>query len=319
MINIYKRFRGKHIPIDTESELDFNLENAWIDIALPTHKEKEKISSHFKHGVFFEDDILNVPPSKRFFKENGFYHFTVLDGVRHVNEHIFYYPITLIFRKNTIICIRKIEAGFREKIMKRNVYKPYEFIFFIIRNNIDYFSDELALVRKKIEEIDISIKKQKHNINYQDAENRLEDMLYQISFIKISILRYIQNLIQTKLLLDKIYNIVAKKDLSTFDREVKLIREDTTALFEQADTLTQELDSITNIIFGIIDLQQNNIMKYFTILATIILPPTLITGIYGMNFKIPEIHFDYGYPMALFVMGLTAYFSYRSFKKKGWL
>ena len=66
--------------------------------------------------------------------------------------------------------------------------------------------------------------------------------------------------------------------------------------------------------------RQNVVMKQLTAWAAIILIPTLIAGIYGMNFRhMPELDWAFGYPFALALMGVTAYLLYRSFRKREWL
>ena len=67
-------------------------------------------------------------------------------------------------------------------------------------------------------------------------------------------------------------------------------------------------------------LSQNNIIKIFSIAAVILLPPTLVASIYGMNFHfMPELNWHWGYPYALVVMLISAWLPYKYFKIKKWL
>ena len=71
---------------------------------------------------------------------------------------------------------------------------------------------------------------------------------------------------------------------------------------------------------GFINIQQNQIIKIFSIAAVVFLPPTMIASIYGMNFDImPELDFRFGYPMAIGLMVLSGMAPYWYFKRKGWL
>lgn len=71
---------------------------------------------------------------------------------------------------------------------------------------------------------------------------------------------------------------------------------------------------------GYINLEQNNIIKIFSVAAVMFLPPTLIASIYGMNFQImPELALTYGYPLALGLMLMSAVATFLFFKRKGWL
>ena len=71
---------------------------------------------------------------------------------------------------------------------------------------------------------------------------------------------------------------------------------------------------------GLISIEQNAAMKLFSWAAVVFLPPTLIAGIYGMNFhEFPELSWPWGYPMALALMLATAVGPYLYFKKRGWI
>jgi magnesium transporter len=71
---------------------------------------------------------------------------------------------------------------------------------------------------------------------------------------------------------------------------------------------------------GFINIQQNQIIKIFSIAAVILLPPTLIASIYGMNFKyMPELNWLLGYPWAIVLMIVSGIAPYVYFKRKGWL
>ena len=71
---------------------------------------------------------------------------------------------------------------------------------------------------------------------------------------------------------------------------------------------------------GMINIQQNDIIKIFSIAAVVLLPPTLVASAYGMNFEfMPELNWVFGYPFALLLMVVSAVLPYLYFKRKGWL
>ena len=101
--------------------------------------------------------------------------------------------------------------------------------------------------------------------------------------------------------------------LETLDRDVK-------SLSEYDSQVAQEIEFLLDATLGFINLEQNNIIKVFTIVATLLMPPTVIGSIYGMNFeRLPELHWKYGYPFALGLMVLSAAVPYWYFKRKGWV
>jgi magnesium transporter len=77
---------------------------------------------------------------------------------------------------------------------------------------------------------------------------------------------------------------------------------------------------VLDAMLGVVNLEQNNIIKLFSVMAVVLMPPTLIASIYGMNFKImPELEWVHGYPYALVLMVAAAIVPYFIFKWKKWL
>jgi magnesium transporter len=71
---------------------------------------------------------------------------------------------------------------------------------------------------------------------------------------------------------------------------------------------------------GVMSVEQNNIIKLFSVAAVVLMPPTLIASIYGMNFKhMPELNWEFGYPLAIVLMLIAAILPYWFFKWKKWL
>ena len=105
----------------------------------------------------------------------------------------------------------------------------------------------------------------------------------------------------------------AKARLRTLDRDVA-------SLTEYDAQLSAEIGFLLEATFGLIGLEQNDIIKVFSIAAVLFLPPTLVGTVYGMNFEhMPELHWAFGYPFALALMVLSAIAPYYWFKRRGWL
>ena len=85
-------------------------------------------------------------------------------------------------------------------------------------------------------------------------------------------------------------------------------------------SLSQKITFLLDATLGMINIQQNGIIKIFSVSAVVFLPPTLIASIYGMNFQfMPEFGWRLGYPLAVGIMVLSAVLPYLYFKHRGWL
>ncbi|AMA56802.1 magnesium transporter CorA family protein [Bradyrhizobium daqingense] len=102
--------------------------------------------------------------------------------------------------------------------------------------------------------------------------------------------------------------------------QLKTMQRDVASLTDHASYLSSKITFVLDAMLGVVNLEQNNIIKLFSVMAVVLMPPTLIASIYGMNFKVmPELEWIHGYPMALVMMLIAAIVPYWIFKFKKWL
>jgi magnesium transporter len=102
--------------------------------------------------------------------------------------------------------------------------------------------------------------------------------------------------------------------------QLKTMQRDVASLSDHASYLSNKTTFVLDAMLGVVNLEQNNIIKLFSVMAVVLMPPTLIASIYGMNFKIiPELEWSHGYPFALTMMVIAAVLPYMIFKWKKWL
>jgi magnesium transporter len=98
------------------------------------------------------------------------------------------------------------------------------------------------------------------------------------------------------------------------------MQRDVQSLSDHATYLSNKITFLLDALLGVVTLEQNNVIKIFSIAAVVLLPPTLVATVYGMNFKnMPELDWKYGYPLALAMMVIAAVVPYIVFKWKKWL
>jgi len=101
---------------------------------------------------------------------------------------------------------------------------------------------------------------------------------------------------------------------------IKGMQRDVQSLSDHATYLSQKINFLLDAMLGVVSLEQNNIIKIFSVAAVVFMPPTLIASIYGMNFKnMPELQWEWGYPLAIVLMLLAAGLPYFFFKWMKWL
>jgi len=102
--------------------------------------------------------------------------------------------------------------------------------------------------------------------------------------------------------------------------QLKTMQRDVSSLTDHASYLSNKITFVLDAMLGVVNLEQNNIIKLFSVMAVVLMPPTLIASVYGMNFKfMPELEHPLGYPLALVAMVAAAVLPYLFFKMKKWL
>jgi magnesium transporter len=106
----------------------------------------------------------------------------------------------------------------------------------------------------------------------------------------------------------------------TLRARVKTISRDVGSLSDHASFQTQKINFLLDATLGMINIEQNAIIKIVSVAAVVFLPPTLVASIYGMNFDVmPELKWFFGYPLALGLMVVSAVLPFWFFRRKGWL
>jgi magnesium transporter len=101
---------------------------------------------------------------------------------------------------------------------------------------------------------------------------------------------------------------------------IRTAARDVASLTDHVSFLSNKIVFLLDATLGMINIEQNNIIKIFSIAAVVFLPPTLVASAYGMNFEfMPELKWAFGYPLAILLMVVSAVVPYLFFKWKGWL
>jgi magnesium transporter len=129
---------------------------------------------------------------------------------------------------------------------------------------------------------------------------------------------------ETLLGLSRILTFVGAEKATAVRKEnqtlIKTLQRDVRSLVDHAGFLNSKANFLLDAVLGIINVEQTNIIKTFTVASVALMPPTLIASIYGMNFNnMPELNETWGYPAALLLMVISAVLPIAYFKRKGWL
>jgi magnesium transporter len=111
-----------------------------------------------------------------------------------------------------------------------------------------------------------------------------------------------------------------RKEAKHLQARIRTAARDVASLTDHSTFLSGKIIFLLDATLGMVSIQQNDIIKIFSVAAVVFLPPTLIASIYGMNFRhMPELDWWFAYPLAIGLMILAAMLPYLYFKRRGWL
>ncbi len=271
-------------------DLDFSIMARYEDIEISSHflEDKEQVSFHFsipfydKEKQLTEQELFIILSAGRlfFFQSSGFDEF--------VNE-VYSHKLTTFQQQTTdlnMVFIRYIEF----------ISDYYADITENLAKKIKTLASKVLVEKRfKAEDMDIVTQYNFHNLLIKESLNetmRIYRLLRKSNFGKDEL---INEHIHTELA-----DLVVVSDYIQFN-------------FDRLDDLKDNMNNK-------IDLEQNHIFKILTVITLCLSLPTMIAGIYGMNFDVmPELKWLYGYPFAIMIMILAAVLPYFYFKRKKWL
>jgi len=286
----------------------------WIDMLLPTIDEIRAVENMFDMQFPTKQESEEIELSSRYWEENNRIeinsYFLINDNKSAFNE-----TVSFILQGNLLISVRykKLESfnTFTKKLLisPREFKTGYSIFCQIIDIRIDADADTIENLSKEITKI------RKHV--FTDYSNDDEEILEKISTFEDLNMKIRENLTDKQRILT---SLLKSQKFVDDKHEIPVMLKDIKSLIDHANFNFERLDYLQNIFIGILSIEQNKVIKIFTIVNVIFLPPTLIASIYGMNFEfIPELHWEYGYVFSIIFMILASVTPILIFKKKGWI
>jgi magnesium transporter len=310
----------------TVSGLD-NLPEAavWIDLVKPTSAEDKAVERLAGIAVPTREDMQEIEISSRLYIENSARYMTATLMCAADTENPRTTAVTFILASHRLVTVRYDEP--RPFVLVENKLARacapgitgemvlMELLDAVIDRNADILEragGEMDAISHQIFEPDGAATG--HAKRYSDiliAIGRKGDLTSKVRESLVSIGRVVTFVTAS------VDGVKWSKDMR---EQLKTMQRDVASLTDHASYLSNKITFILDAMLGVVNLEQNNIIKLFSVMAVVLMPPTLIASIYGMNFKImPELDWQHGYPFALVMMVFAAVLPYVFFKWKRWL
>ncbi|MDR3346308.1 MAG: magnesium/cobalt transporter CorA, partial [Campylobacteraceae bacterium] len=295
---------------------DVRLQNIiWIDMLTPTISEIRAVEKLFNMKFPTKQESEEIEISSRYWEEgerieiNSY--FLVNNDENPYNE-----TVSFMLQDKLLISVRyKILKSFDDFTNKlfvshKDLKDGFDIFTKIIDIRIDADADTIEVLAREITKVRRQV--------FADYVNEDEEMLEKISVFEDLNMKIRENVTDKQRILTSL--LKSSKFPEVLKKEITIMLKDVRSLIEHTEFNFERLDYLQNIFLGTLSIEQNKVIKIFTIVNVIFLPPTLIASIYGMNFDLmPELHWKYGYLVAVFLMILSSVTPIWIFKKKGWM
>jgi magnesium transporter len=298
-------------------------EALWIDLLNPTIAERQAVNGFLGMELPTRADMEEIEISSRLYTEDGGVFMTALVLSQADSDRPIADVVTFVLARDTLITIRYIDPQpfrtFAARCERTMVIAPKAegVLNALLDVIVDRMADVLERVGADVEAISREIfdpnGTQTGRRDFQGVLRRLggkHDMTAKMRECLLTLVRmttFLSTAIDTK----------ATKEART---HVKTLTRDVQSLLDHSSFIASKLSYLQDATLGLINNEQNNIIKIMSVAAMVFLPPTLIASIYGMNFRyMPELSWPTGYFISLVVMVISAVVPYVWFKRRGWL
>ncbi len=327
MLNIFSLANGRLVQEEIESLEELaRFQPIWVDLESPTLQEKRWITQHY--GLSIPEDVMDedIEESARFYEEdNGELHirsdFLVDDdddprSVRVafiLNQHntgLKSCGVLFSIHEEDIPVFRLVRM--RARRAPGLIEDAKEVLLSLFDTDVEYSADTLEGIYDDLKKVSNQV------LEGEVTDARAQEVLADIAWQEDLNGRIRRNMLDTRravsfMMRSKMLNAEQFEDARQILRDIESLDSHTQFLFDKINFL---MDAMV----GFLNINQNKIIKIFSVASVALLPPTLIASVYGMNFRLmPELEWEHGYIYAIGLMIASAVVPMLYFRKRGWL
>jgi magnesium transporter len=300
-------------------------EAVWVDLLNPTEDEEKKVERALKFNVPTREEQQEIEVSSRLYQENGAYFMTATLLYTTEQGDPRTTPATFILAGQRLVTVRYAEPRAFPIFVSRcnrtetDLKSGPAVLIGLLETIIDRLADFIERLQAEVEGLSHSIFELKGGAA---SKQRRFDVLLRAIGREGEITSKARESAHSlgRLLTFLIHAANERKEGKPLQARIRTAARDVTSLTDYATFLSGKIIFLLDATLGGIQIQQNDIIKIFSVAAVVFLPPTLVASIYGMNFQfMPELSWWFGYPLAIVLMILAAALPYLYFKRRGWL
>jgi magnesium transporter len=290
----------------------------WIDLIEPTPDEEQLVESTYGIEVPTREEMKEIEASNRLYEENGVLYLTITIVTRLDSDLPESSQITFILAKERLITNRYSDPLPFQRFIAYAERHPgvcssaAALLAGLIEAIVNRMADVLERVGADLDQLSSEV--------FSPPRSRRRSILSRVGQNGDLTSKARESLVSLNRLLTFVQQSAAVSLANDVRARFRTLGRDVLALSDHASFLGNKATFLLEATLGMLNIEQNNIIKIFSVAAVVFLPPTLIASIYGMNFHVmPELDWLLGYPFAIGLMVVSAILPYLYFKRRGWL
>ncbi|MBT9431782.1 magnesium/cobalt transporter CorA [Candidatus Sodalis endolongispinus] len=316
MLNAFQLENHRLSRLDAD-ELGTLPESVWVDLIEPGDDERERVQHELGQSLTTRLELEDIEASARFFEDEDGLHIHSFFFYADAEDHAGNATVAFTIRDGRLYTLRERELpAFRLYRMRTRSQtlidgNAYELLLDLFETKIEQLADEIENIYSDLEALSLVIMDGRQGDEYDNALStlaELEDVGWKVRLCLMDTQRALNFMVRK-----------ARLPSGQLEQAREVLR-DIESLLPHNESLFQKVNFLMQAAMGFINIEQNRIIKIFSVVSVVFLPPTLVASSYGMNFEfMPEIRWSFGYPGAIMLMILAGLAPYLYFKRKNWL
>lgn len=298
----------------------------WIDLLKATPEEVVAVELALGIALPTREEMQEIESTSRLYCEDGARFMTTPLLFSTESESPESTEVSFVLVRRFLLTIRDVEPqSFRQTatmFARRGSASRDQVFITLIEAIIDRQADLLERLSKETEELSQRIFRKLERA--KESESNLREAIFRLGRSGNLIARERDCIVSLSRLVQyaghEDFDDSGEGPASPIYPRLKPVTRDLQSLSEFAGFLSSKVSFMLDATLGLISIEQNSIVKIFTVAAVIFLPPTLVASVYGMNFEfLPELQWRFGYPFAIMLMIMSVIVPYWFCRRKGWL
>lgn len=323
MLTVYEIESGRLTPRDDITAVAGK--HGWIDMFEPTPEEDLAVEKMLGISIPTRDEMREIEASNRLYFEQGAHFMTGVIAHSIDGGSPQFSAVTFILSGPTLVTLRYVEPKafplFLQRVTKGDAEcdTSVSALVGLLESLVQRTADLIEHIQDEVNRIGSAAFGIKGG--QQTRTKRLDVALKSIGRLGGTTSLAEESVTSLDRLLLFLSQAMKHRNDEVRDvQRVKIVHRDIRSLIEQLHFLTDRITFLLDAVLGMIANEQNQIIKLFSVMAVMLMPPTLVASIYGMNFKhMPELEWEFGYPFAILLMLAAALIPFIYFRRKGWL